>query len=290
MTIMKKPSWLRIKPPNEKCVQKMKALIDGLNIRTVCDSCLCPNIGTCFAEGTATFLILGDICTRNCRFCSVKHGKPLPPDLKEPERIVEAAKKLKLEHIVLTCVTRDDLPDGGASLFAKTLKRINCLIPNATTEVLISDLGGLKKNLHTIIEAKPDILAHNLEVVSKLHEKIRPQANYLRSLSILEHTKKRNPEIITKSSIMVGLGEKRKEITETMQHLREVDCDIFTVGQYMRPTLENVEVKEYIHPEVFNEYKNEGYNMGFKYITSGPFVRSSFHAKQILKSIQEEIG
>lgn len=286
--MMKKPQWIRIKPPEEHCLHAMKGLLDEFNLHTVCESALCPNIGSCFAEGTATFMILGDVCTRNCGFCGVKHGTPLPLDLTEPQRVAWAAKKLSLEHVVVTSITRDDLSDGGACLFAETERQIKLLMPQTSTELLISDLGGLKENLHTVVAAEPDILAHNIETVPRLYATIRPQAHYRRSLLILRHTKEIKPMIITKSGMMIGLGEKRDEILETMRDLREVDCDILTIGQYLRPSTQNVEVKEYIHPEVFEHYKEEGYSMGFKYVASSPFVRSSFHAKKMLQYIKKK--
>ncbi|MFH0812690.1 MAG: lipoyl synthase [Pseudomonadota bacterium] len=286
---MKKPQWIRIRPPQEHCLHDMKGLLDEFNLNTVCESALCPNIGSCFAEGTATFMILGEICTRNCSFCSVKNGNPSLPDPLEPERVAKAVQKLKLEHVVVTSVTRDDLPDGGASLFAETVRQIKRLMPETSTEVLIPDFGGVKENVEIVFEAEPEILGHNIETVPRMYVTIRPQAHYHRSLSILQYARQINPRIVTKSGMMVGLGETREEILEIMQDLREVDCDILTIGQYLRPTPQNVEVKEYIHPEVFEEYKEEGYSRGFKYVASSPFVRSSFHAKRTWEYIRKRL-
>jgi len=267
---------------------RMKDLLDGLNLHTVCESAICPNVGACFAEGTATFMILGDVCTRNCSFCSVKHGNPFPPDPAEPHRVARAAQKLNLEHVVVTSVTRDDLPDGGAFLFAQTVREIKYLLPDTSTELLIPDLEGKQENLRTVLEANPDILAHNIETVPRLYATIRPQAHYRRSLHLLKLSKEISPDTITKSGMMIGLGETREEILETMQYLREVDCDVLTIGQYLRPTKHNVEVNEYIHPQVFEEYREEGYGRGFKFVASAPFVRSSFHAKKTLHDIRKQ--
>ena len=285
MAATKKPPWIKVKGPSEKCLSDMKEMLDSLNLHTVCESATCPNVGTCFSEGTATFMILGDFCTRNCGFCSVKHGTPLPVDPEEPLHIAQASKKLNLKHVVVTSVTRDDLPDGGAKQFADTIRQINQHLPDASTDVLIPDLKGSKENLKTVVEAKPDILAHNLETVPRLYKTARQQANYHISLKILEWTKEIDSTIHTKSGLMLGLGETREEVLKTMGTLRRVKCDFLTIGQYLRPTSKNIEVVEYIHPDIFNQYKEDGEKMGFKYVASAPFVRSSFHAEEALKHI-----
>lgn len=288
MVVTKKPPWIKVKGPSEKCLNDMKDMLDSLNLHTVCESAICPNVGTCFSKGTATFMILGDICTRNCGFCSVKHGTPLPVDPEEPLHVAQAAKKLGLKHVVITSVTRDDLPDGGSKQFADTIRRINRHLPDASTDVLIPDVRGLKENLEIVTEAKPDILAHNLETVPSLYKTARQYSNYESSLKILEWTKEIDPKIYTKSGIMLGLGETREEVLCTMEDLRRVKCDFLTIGQYLRPTQKNVEIVEYIHPDIFTQYKKEGEKMGFRYVASSPFVRSSFHAEEALEHIQKK--
>jgi len=288
MTTPKKPPWIRVRGPSEKSLSDMKSMLDDLHLHTVCESAICPNVGTCFAKGTATFMILGDICTRNCGFCSVKHSTPLPVDPEEPLHVAQAAKKLNLKHVVITSVTRDDLPDGGAKQFAETIHQINRLLPDASTDVLIPDLIGSKENLKIVIDAKPTILAHNLETVPGLYKTARQYSSYKTSLEILEWSKDLDPDIYTKSGIMLGLGETREEVLHTMQDLRKVKCDFLTIGQYLRPTSKNVEVYEYIHPDIFDQYKEEGERMGFAYVASAPFVRSSFHAEEALQHLQKK--
>ena len=287
MTALKKPPWIKVKGPSEKCLSDMKAMLDSLNLHTVCESAICPNVGTCFSKGTATFMILGDICTRDCGFCSVKHASPLPVDPEEPLRVAQAAQKLNLKHVVITSVTRDDLPDGGAQQFAETIRQINRLLPNATTDVLIPDVRASKENLSIVIDAQPTILAHNLETVPRLYKTARQHSNYQTSLTILEWTKEIDQNIFTKSGIMLGLGETREEVVRTMEDLRRINCDFLTIGQYLRPTPRNVEVVEYIHPDIFLRYKEEGEQMGFRYVASAPFVRSSFHAEEALQHIRD---
>lgn len=287
MAVTKKPPWIKVKGPSEKCLSDMKSMLDSLNLHTVCESAICPNVGTCFAKGTATFMILGNNCTRNCGFCSVKHGTPLPVDPEEPLHVAQAAKMLNLKHVVITSVTRDDLPDGGAKQFAETIHQINQLLPDASTDVLIPEVRGLKENLKIVIDAKPTILAHNLETVPRLYKTARQYSNHETSLKILGWAKEIDPTIYTKSGLMLGLGETREEVLKTMEDLRRVTCDFLTIGQYLRPTPENIEVVEYIHPDIFTQYKEEGKRMGFRYIASAPFVRSSFHAEEALKYIKK---
>ncbi len=288
MAVTKKPPWIKVKGPSEKCLSDMKEMLDSLNLHTVCESATCPNVGTCFSKGTATFMILGNICTRNCGFCSVEHGTPLPVDPEEPLHIAQASKMLNLKHVVITSVTRDDLLDGGAKQFADTIQQVNHHLPDNSTDVLIPDLKGSKNNLKIVVEAKPDILAHNLETVPRLYKTARQQANYHISLKILEWTKEIDSTIYTKSGLMLGLGETRDEVLKTMETLRRVKCDFLTIGQYLRPTSENIEVVEYIHPDIFNQYKEDGEKMGFRYVASAPFVRSSFHAEEALKHVKKE--
>jgi len=288
MAVTKKPPWIKVRGPSEKCLSDMKNMLDSLSLHTVCESAICPNVGTCFSQGTATFMILGDFCTRNCGFCSVKHGTPLPVDPEEPLHVAQASKKLGLKHVVITSVTRDDLPDGGAKQFAETIRKINEILPEASTDVLIPDVRGSRENLEIITEAKPDILAHNLETAPRLYKTARQQANYQTSLKILEWTKEIDSTIYTKSGLMLGLGETREEVLDTMKDLREVKCDFLTIGQYLRPTSQNVKIVEYIHPDIFEQYKEEGERMGFRYVASAPFVRSSFHAEEALQHIQKK--
>lgn len=283
MVITKKPEWIRVKGVDESILTRMKNLIDAYNLHTVCESAMCPNMGTCFKAGTATFMLLGDVCTRNCAFCGVFHGKALlSPDPDEPANVARAARELNLKHVVITSVTRDDLQDGGAYQFAETIKEVNRFLPGATTDALIPDLKGSRDNLSIVIEAKPNILAHNIETVPRLYKICRPQADYGTSLKVLENTKKLCPKIFTKSGMMLGLGEMHEEVLEVMNDLRRVDCDFLTLGQYLKPSVENLEVQEFIKPEVFDEYRKIGEEMGFLHVSSGPFVRSSFHAEEAL--------
>jgi lipoic acid synthetase len=284
--LAKMPPWIRVKGVDEKALSTMKEKLDALNLHTVCESAVCPNVGSCFKRGTATFMILGDICTRNCGFCNVKHGTPLPPDPDEPARVAEAAKELNLNHVVVTSVTRDDLNDGGAFAFALTTRWINQLLPHASTDLLIPDLHGSRDNVAVVVEANPTILAHNLETVPRLYSLARKQADYLRSLSVLKMVKEIKPAIYTKSGIMVGLGESFTEVLEVMEDLLNVNCDFLTIGQYLKPGAKNIAVQEFIHPEIFERVKIVGEEMGFKYVASAPFVRSSFHAEEALKHIR----
>jgi len=230
-------------------------------------------------------MILGDVCTRNCRFCAVKKGKPLPLDPEEPYHIAQAAKHLNLKHIVVTSVTRDDLSDGGADYFAKTIIEIRKQLPLSTIEVLIPDFKGSKEALQKVMNAQPEVINHNIETVPRLYSLIRPQAIYERSLELLRQVKIRGKNIVSKSGIMVGLGEEKEEVIKAMKDLREVDCDILTIGQYLKPSPYHLKVSEYIHPDKFEEYQNIGMSLGFKYVASAPLVRSSYHAGEILKTI-----
>ena len=290
MVITKKPEWIRVKGVDESILNRMKGLLDQYHLHTVCESAVCPNMGTCFSAGTATFMILGTICTRNCSFCGVDGGKPLPPDSIEPLHVAQAAQDLGLRHVVITSVTRDDLPDGGAFQFAETVRQINRLLPEASTDVLIPDFQGSRDSLAVVMEARPDILAHNLETVPRLYATCRQQADYKRSLTILKYAKELGPGRFTKSGIMVGLGETREEILQVMQDLREVNCDFLTIGQYLRPSPAQIEVREFIRPEVFEEYRQLGEEKGFRYVASSPFVRSSFHAEEALKFVSKQKG
>ncbi len=288
MVITKKPEWIRVKGVDEEILNKMKGLLDRYHLHTVCESAVCPNVGTCFSAGTATFMILGNICTRNCSFCGVSSGKPLPPDPEEPRHVAEAARDLQLKHVVVTSVTRDDLADGGATQFAETIRQINRLLPSASTDVLIPDFQGSRDNLAIVMEALPDILAHNLETVPRLYAACRQKADYQRSLRILKYAKDINAGVFTKSGIMLGLGETRDEVLRVMTDLREVGCDFLTIGQYLRPSADQIEVKEFIPPDVFEEHRVLGGEMGFRYVAASPFVRSSFHAEEALQFVNKD--
>lgn len=272
------PAWLKKKVSFGERYIKTQNLLKSLHLNTVCQSAGCPNIGECFARGTATFMILGNVCTRNCRFCAVPKGIPEPVDDGEPERVAEAALRLGLRHVVVTSVTRDDLPDGGAYHFARTIQAIRRANPDATIEVLTPDFKGDPRAIDIVIEAHPDIFNHNVETIPRLYRRVRPQADYERSLYMLEYVKKNGDGIYTKSGLMVGLGETKDEVIEVMKDLRGVGCDIITIGQYLQPTPHHIEIAEFVTPLRFKEYEEIGYELGFMYVASGPFVRSSFHA------------
>jgi len=266
----------------------MRKLTHDLKLHTICESARCPNRPKCFAEGTATFMILGDICTRNCTFCAVKCGKPQAPDPQEPEHIVEAVNKLRLRYVVITSVTRDDLPDGGSSHFAQTTNAIHKYDPNIMVEVLIPDFKGSRSALQTVIDAFPAVLNHNVETVPRLYPEVRPQAKYQRSLKLLKQAKLFDSRLLTKSGLMLGLGESRHEVIEVMADLRQASCDVLTIGQYLQPSLKHHNLVRYIPPEEFEEYQNMGREMGFVSVISGPLVRSSFHAAEMYLSAAQD--
>ena len=280
------PPWIKQKAPNPAVFSQMKDILDTLHLHTVCESTHCPNMGECFAKGTATVMIMGDRCTRNCGFCAVESNAPKPLDSAEPAHVAAVAVKLKLKHIVITSVTRDDLTDGGACHFAQTIQAVRGASPSTTIEVLIPDLQGDRNSLKTICAAKPEIINHNLETVPSLYQKVRPQAKYERSLALLKTCKELDKSIYTKSGIMVGLGETFEEVTSLMKDLRQAECDILTIGQYLRPSPLHLEIAAFIPPEVFTEYKEMGERLGFKYVASGPLVRSSYHAEDFFPTIQ----
>ncbi|MGB9809038.1 MAG: lipoyl synthase, partial [Caldanaerobacter sp.] len=246
---MRKPEWLKVRILSED-LNRMEAFLKNMGLNTVCQSANCPNMGECFARRTATFMIMGNICTRNCRFCAVEKGHPQPLDEEEPGRVAEAARRLGLKHVVVTSVTRDDLPDGGASHFAKTIYELKKL-PGVTVEVLVPDFMGNEEAIRTVVEAKPDVINHNVETVPRLYSRVRPKADYIRSLNLLKKVKELDPLILTKSGIMVGLGETEEEVIEVMKDLRDIDCDMMTIGQYLRPSHKHIEVAEYVTPEQF---------------------------------------
>jgi lipoic acid synthetase len=282
----RKPSWLNKKIRLKDC-QDVDNLLEGLNLNTICREARCPNISECFAQKTATFLILGDTCTRQCKFCAVKKGKPSGLDLDEPQRVAKGVIGLGLKHVVVTSVTRDDLSDGGADIFAKTVFSIRDMAKDITIEVLIPDFKGDIEALKRVMEAKPDIIAHNVETVPGLYKEARQGADYGRSLSVLENAKKMSlsgkEKIYTKSGIMLGLGEKEEEVLEVFADLRKTDCDFLSIGQYLSPGAENIPVKEYILPDKFAYYKQKALEKGFFYVESGPYVRSSYVAANYLR-------
>lgn len=276
------PEWLTVKAPKPGVYEDMADYLKSMGLHTVCQSASCPNIGECFSNKTATFMILGNVCTRNCGFCGVDNGIPCTVDLMEPERVAEAADRMGLKYVVVTSVTRDDLPDGGAFQFAETITQIRERIPEAKVEVLIPDLGGDVNSLKIITDAEPFVLNHNIETVPRLYSTVRPAANYKRSIELLETAKRLKPSIYTKSGIMVGLGESKEEVIQSLQDLRQAGCNIVTIGQYLQPSKDNLPVSEYITPAQFDEYKAIGESIGFLYVASGPFVRSSYHAAEAI--------
>lgn len=277
-----KPDWLRIRLTTDGSYAEIKDMMRAKTLHTVCEEARCPNIYECWANRTATFMILGDICTRACRFCAVKTGLPTELDLQEPERVAEAAEQMGLQHCVVTSVARDDLADGGASIFAATIKAIRKRLPLCSVEVLIPDFMGNWDALKIVMDAKPDILNHNIETVKRLSDKVRAKAKYDRSIELLQRAKALQPSIPTKSSIMLGVGEERDEILEAMDDLRAVDVGILTLGQYLQPTPNHLAVERYVHPDEFKALKEEGMKRGFSHVESGPMVRSSYHAhKQV---------
>ena len=279
-----RPLWLNKKISIKDC-RKVGGLLKGLDIHTVCQEASCPNISECFGKNEATFLILGKFCTRNCSFCNVEHRDPLPLDLKEPGRIVNAVKQLGIKHIVITSVTRDDLPDGGAEVFAITIASIREKINGATIEVLIPDFKGDEGSIKKVVSAGPDIIGHNVETVPRLYRDIRPQANYKVSLNVLSAIKKldNTNRIYTKSGIMLGMGETKDEVLAVFSDLRNINCDFISIGQYLRPSLSHYPVKKYIKPSMFLYYKAMAKKAGFLHVESAPYVRSSYRAKEYLK-------
>ncbi len=277
---IKKPKWLRVKLPTGENYKKVRSLVDQHKLHTICESGSCPNMGECWGEGTATFMILGNICTRSCGFCAVKTGRPDDVDVFEPGKVAHSVKTMGIKHAVITSVDRDDLKDGGSEIWVQTVKAVRQQSPGTTMETLIPDFAGNWENLQRIIDVAPEIVSHNLETVRRLTKQVRIQAKYDRSLEVLFRLKKGGMR--TKSGVMLGLGESEEEVIETMQDLRSVQVDILTLGQYLQPTPKHLPVEEFITPEKFQEYKELGMKMGFRYVESGPLVRSSYHAEKHL--------
>jgi len=276
----RRPEWLRAPAPAGGNYRELKALVDRLKLHTVCESAACPNVGECWNHRTATFMILGNVCTRRCGFCAVQKGAPLPVDYDEPRRVAEAVAALGLRYAVVTSVNRDDRKDGGAELFALTIRAIRQRVPGCKVEVLIPDFQGSHEALGAVMEAAPDVLNHNIETVPRLYRQVRLGARYERSLDILAHAKKISPQTPTKSGLMVGLGENSEEVLEVMRDLRAHQVDILTVGQYLRPSPHHLPVARYVTPAEFAFYRQAGYEMGFSHVESGPLVRSSYHAAE----------
>ena len=275
------PPWFKQRLADPAVMSSMHGLLDELSLHTICQSALCPNIGNCFTAGTATFLILGDMCTRRCTFCAVKRGHPGPVDEAEPEHLLEAVEKLGLSYVVITSVTRDDLPDGGASQFARTVTLLRENAAGITVEVLVPDFRGSEKAIRMVVESGPQVINHNVETVPRLYPEVRPGADYARSLELLYLVKKLNPVTVTKSGLMLGLGESREEVIEVMGDLREANCDLLTIGQYLQPSPQHHPLIRFVPPEEFTEYEAIGQALGFTEVASSPLVRSSYRAAEL---------
>ncbi len=284
----RKPSWLKVRPPGGGEYARIRRGLRRLGLHTVCEGARCPNVHECWGSGTATVMLLGEVCTRNCRFCAVAKGRPEPPDPEEPEKVAQAVAAWGLDYVVLTSVSRDDLPDGGAAHFAKTVEALKRRKPGVLVELLIPDFQGKMESLKRVVEAGPDVVGHNLETVERLTPLVRDRrAGYRRSLEVLAEIKRLEPSIYTKSSIMLGLGETEEEVLQTMRDLREAGVDFLTLGQYLQPTLRHLEVQEYITPEKFDSYRQLGEELGFLAVASGPLVRSSYRAGELfLKALR----
>lgn len=275
------PAWFRKRMPAPGVVSGMQALVRSRGLNTVCESALCPNQGDCFSQRTATFMLLGGTCTRHCTFCAIGGGVPLPPDPGEPNRIADAVRELGLRHVVVTSVTRDDLPDGGAGHFARTIRTLRDMDAGLTVEVLVPDFRGERGAIETVIDAAPSVLNHNLETVPRLYPEVRPEAVYRRSLGLLAAARERAPGVLTKSGLMVGLGESHDEMLAVMADLRRVDCDLLTIGQYLAPSSAHHPVVRYVPPDELDEYERIGRRMGFRGVAAAPLVRSSFDAARL---------
>ena len=286
MMIGRLPPWFKQRLADPGVMSSMHGLLDGLNLHTICQSALCPNIGKCFTAGTATFLILGDVCTRRCTFCAVKKGLPEPVDEAEPEHLLEAVQKLGLSYVVITSVTRDDLPDGGASQFARTVSRLRENAADIMVEVLVPDFRGSEEAIRMVVESGPQVFNHNVETVPRLYPEVRTGADYARSLELLYLVKKLDPKIATKSGLMLGLGESAEEVVEVMRDLREANCDLLTIGQYLQPSAKHHPVIRFVPPEEFAEYETIGREVGFAEVASSPLVRSSYRAAELFEKAQ----
>lgn len=284
-TPQRRPEWIRVRAPMGERYENLKRLMRSKSLHTVCEEAMCPNIGECWESGTATFLMLGDVCTRTCGFCDIKHGIPTELDWKEPLRVAQAVKDMDLQHAVITSVNRDERRDGGAPIFAMVIKRIRQIHPGCSIEVLIPDFKGSAEALQIVIEAKPEILNHNVETVPRLFKQVQPQDQYEWAAATLSNAKKMDPEVLTKSGIMLGLGEKMEEVKEVMRDQRDWGVDILTLGQYLQPSKKHLAIKRYYTPEEFEDLKEYGLSIGFKWVESGPLVRSSYHAAEQVRAL-----
>jgi len=275
-----KPEWLKVRAPGSPSYLRLKGIMRELNLHTVCEEAQCPNIGECWNHGTATFMILGDVCTRACAYCAVAHGRPDTLDAAEPPRVADAIARLGLSYVVITSVDRDDLPDGGASAFAATIRETRERVPECRIEVLIPDFQGSEPALTAVLDAKPDVLNHNTETVPRLYRMARSGGRYTRTLELLQRARRYAPDIPTKTGLMVGLGETRDELVDTLRDLRSVDCQVLTIGQYLRPSEAHAPMIRYYHPDEFRELKETALDLGFVHVESGPLVRSSYHAHE----------
>jgi lipoic acid synthetase len=280
------PPWIREKKLNLASLREVKSLLRENNLHSVCESLACPNRTECFSRGTATFMILGDVCTRSCGFCNVTTGRPYaPPSADEPRAVAETARRMGLRHVVVTCVTRDDLADGGAHQFAETIRELRLALPEAAVEVLTSDFRGNMDSVRTVVGARPDYFNHNVETVPRLYDFVRPGSRFERSLSVLREAKRAEPDMVTKSGLMLGLGERRDEVAGVLERLLESGVEIVTIGQYLQPKREKLDVVEYVHPSMFEEYREIGEELGFRAVFSGPFVRSSYMADTVAHAL-----
>lgn len=286
--LLPKPPWLKRRIPSGATYQELRRLLRDGGLHTVCQEAACPNLGECFSRGTATFLILGDRCTRNCRFCAVAQGPDGPPDPREPQRVAQAVKTMALNYVVITSVTRDDLPDGGAGLFAETIEAVREESPGAVVEVLIPDFQGKEDALLRIMRARPDVLNHNVETVPRLYPAVRPDARYDRSILLLRRAREMDPFIPTKSGVMLGLGESDDEVRFTLEDLVSAGCRLLTLGQYLQPSKHHLPVKRFVPPEAFDRWRAFALQAGFKEAASGPFVRSSYHAQELYTSAESK--
>ncbi len=283
----RKPEWLRVRSPGGPEYLRLKSLMRSQALHTVCEEAGCPNIGECWEAGTATFMILGDVCTRACKYCAVAHGLPTELDLEEPVRVAETVRAMELEHVVITSVNRDELSDGGAAIYAETITRVHDAVPGCSVEVLIPDFKGDEDALRVVMEAKPAILGHNLETVERLHPDVRPGGRYWRSISFLGAAKRIDPSQLTKTGIILGMGEEADEIRQALSDLREASVDILTLGQYLRPSMQHIPVARWVSPTEFDDWKREGEeHFGFKHVEAGPLVRSSYHAKEQAREVE----
>jgi lipoic acid synthetase len=285
-----KPEWLKVRAPGSPGYLRLKSLMRELGLHTVCEEARCPNIGECWNRGTATFMILGDVCTRACAYCAVAHGRPARVDTAEPRRVAEAVRRLGLGHVVVTSVDRDDLADGGAGAFADTIRAIHERAPGCRVEVLVPDFQGDEARLRTVLDQRPDIFNHNVETVPRLYRMARSGGRYDRTLSMLDRARRHAPDVPTKTGVMVGLGEQRDELVATFEDLRAVDCQILTIGQYLRPSAAHAPMARYYHPDEFLELKEVALDLGFAHVESGPLVRSSYHADDAAAAYEGAVG